>query len=871
MDFFFDSTNDYQPPSEFFVGKVCDGNVTGDPHFVGADKSRFDFSGQPGENFALISDAHIAVTAYFGGRVEKEWMGQKNKVMTWMRNIAILWGHHSVVFEARPGPDSEYGAGYLKAIYVDGEKTSLSFPGEKMYLFDGSVEMKWVDARKKVGDDLVDIYEITVAEIITLRLILRPEIKLMRTKDDGLVHFTIEVVSAQLSANVHGVLGQTYRPDFAGRLPPCTPPSVQTVQSSRSVQPEGREYLPDMDHAVFKHFSIIKRVEGKAQQYECKYCFNVFTNAAIRCAQHLSSWKGMKRREVTLCKEAPQDVRKKMRTKYEKLAAANEEKRRATSAAVAAVQAGSGKRHITDYFEGDAAAAKPDAHEGLALMFAACRIPEITINHPLFVNAMLLVNRAGPGYGPMGIKTSWKKTGVTIASDMMKDKCGRAQANVLLINDSGTVFKEAIDCSMKRKTGGYVAGILQPMVEEVGPENVVAFCMDGGSNYAVAVQELIAKWPHIQQVPCATHVMDLLQEAVGKMGWAKGVVDRTEEMISFVRSHHWTRAYLRTPELLRSTLNAMVLTDRWEEWAVGSRKEAAETFAVRVLDAAWWRTAEFFCKLMKLPYKAIRQTDADAKGMMGRLYDVMLQLSEDVNNLLNEDEQQLSSTDKVQICRIIKNCWDNKLDCAMHAAGRILNPANQEEDIFGSDAECTRDSKAFINQHVEFLIGHDGKGREEGLDYLLALGDGLRAFLDLKGSFGMPEALAQREKVKAGKYSMVKWWQWNGTDAPYLMSLAVRVLSQPVSASPCERGWGTWDAVHTARRNRLGSAKCQDLVFVAHNWNVVRNWHSRADVMPNLVPGIGDEPSIPEGYNGLDEMEVEEEEGEDDVLEDEYA
>ncbi|CAI5514792.1 unnamed protein product [Closterium sp. Naga37s-1] len=218
MDFFFDSTNDYQPPSEFFVGKVCDGNVTGDPHFVGADKSRFDFSGQPSENFALISDAHIAVNAYFGGRVEKEWMGQKNKVMTWMRNIAILWGHHSVVFEARPGADSEYGAGYLKAIYVDGEKTSLSFPGEKMYLFDGSVELKWVDARKKVGDDLVDIYEISVAEIITLRLILRPEIKLMRTKNDGLVHFTIEVVSAQLSANVHGVLGQTYRPDFAGRL-----------------------------------------------------------------------------------------------------------------------------------------------------------------------------------------------------------------------------------------------------------------------------------------------------------------------------------------------------------------------------------------------------------------------------------------------------------------------------------------------------------------------------------------------------------------------------------------------------------------------------------------------------------------------------
>ncbi|CAI5940208.1 unnamed protein product, partial [Closterium sp. NIES-65] len=444
------------------------------------------------------------------------------------------------------------------------------------------------------------------------------------------------------------------------------------------------------------------------------------------------------------------------------MAAAIEEKRRATSAAVAAVQAGGGKQRITNYLEGDAAAAKRDAHEGLALRFAACRIPENTINHPLFINAMLLVNRAGHGYIPpkrsfigraelvavrkgieqglMGIKTSWKKTVETIASDMMTDKCGRAQANVLLINDSGAVFKEAIDCIMERKTGGYIAGILQVVVEEVGPENVVAFVWIGGTNYAVAVQELIAKWPHIQQVHCATHVMDLLLEDVGKMGW--------------------------------------------KEWASGSRKETADAFAARVIDDAWWRTAEFFCKLMKLPYKAMRQTDADANGMMGRLYDVMLQLTEDVNNILDEDEQQLSGTDKEKIRSIIKNRWGNNLTCAMHVAGRILNPANQEEDIFGSDAECTQVFKALINQHVEFLIGHDGKGTDEGRNYLLALGDGLRAFLDLKGSFGMPEALAQREKVKAGKYSMVKWWQWNGTDAPHQMHFAVRVLSQPVSASP---------------------------------------------------------------------------------------
>ncbi|CAI5951636.1 unnamed protein product [Closterium sp. NIES-64] len=152
--------------------------------------------------------------------------------------------------------------------------------------------------------------------------------------------------------------------------------------------------------------------------------------------------------------------------------------------------------------------------------------------------------------------------------------------------------------------------------------------------------------------------------------------------------------------------------------AAGSRKEVAEKFAAQVLDTAWWKTAEFFTKLMQLPFKAMRMTDGEAKGMMGRIYDVMLQLTEDVEALVDANEEQLCISDKKQICRILKDRWDESLACAMHVAGRILNPVNQEEDIFGGDAECTRVFKAFLHQHAEFLVGHDGKGRDAACDYL---------------------------------------------------------------------------------------------------------------------------------------------------------
>ncbi|CAI5959759.1 unnamed protein product [Closterium sp. NIES-65] len=654
---------------------------------------------------------------------------------------------------------------------------------------------------------------------------------------------------------------------------PLTPSSVNTVGSSQTLLSEAREHLPDVDHAVFKHFRIIKRVEGKAQQYECKFCSNVYTGAAIRCAQHFTSWKGMKRREVVLCKDAPQDVRLAMRAKYEAKRAAAEEKRRAAAEAVAAVKANGVKRAcITDYLEGDAAARKREADEALALAWAALHIPERHIDHPLMVNALNLVKRAGVDYVPpkrkyiggagllscrngieqglVGIKASWKRTGVTVSSDMMTDRNGRPQANVLLVNDSGAVFTDCIDCNMERKTGGYVAGILRPVVEEVGPKNVVAFCMDGWSNYAVAVKQLLQEWPHIQDVPCATHVLDLLMEDVGKMGWAKPVVHKGGEISSFVRNHHWTRGYLRKPELvegkvlqalkpagtrfgtnyiaisrlcaMRGSLTNMVTSEGWKEWAVGDRKKSCDGFSALIHDAAWWKTAEFFVALLKLPFKVMRQTDGHAVGMMGRLYDLMLQLTEDVGGLLDADEEQLSDGDKDKIRRILRDRWDGSLACAMHVAGRILNPANQEEDIFGTDPECTKVFKAFLSQQAEFLASR-GDGGDDACDILLELGDGLRAFLDMKGSFGMPEAVAQRKLVKEGKYSMVKWWQWNGTDAPRVAGLAVRVLSQAV----------------------LGSAKCRDLVYVAHNWNVVRNWDTRVDALPHVVPEIGAEPLIP--------------------------
>jgi hypothetical protein len=157
------------------------------------------------------------MNAYFGGYYG-EYEGNAHKALNWIRKVGFLFGHHSMLFEARQGASWQYENGYMARIEVDGEEVVIAKPGDKAVLADGSVTIAWVAAREMSGDDEIDVYSVSIAGVAKLLLRLRPEIANFRTETDGTVHFDFEFVESQLSDNAHGVLGQTYRPDHANRL-----------------------------------------------------------------------------------------------------------------------------------------------------------------------------------------------------------------------------------------------------------------------------------------------------------------------------------------------------------------------------------------------------------------------------------------------------------------------------------------------------------------------------------------------------------------------------------------------------------------------------------------------------------------------------
>ena len=135
-----------------------------------------------------------------------------------MRSLALLFGHNVVTIEARAGPSAEYESGYLARLTLNGDDIAAPGVGDRLVLLDGQLEVVQTKGGEMDGSDLIDEFEVRVGEALLMRLLLRPEVEALRTEEDGLVHFEVDVVKAQLSRNAHGILGQTYRPDFAGRM-----------------------------------------------------------------------------------------------------------------------------------------------------------------------------------------------------------------------------------------------------------------------------------------------------------------------------------------------------------------------------------------------------------------------------------------------------------------------------------------------------------------------------------------------------------------------------------------------------------------------------------------------------------------------------
>jgi len=86
------------------------------------------------------------------------------------------------------------------------------------------------------------------------------------------------------------------------------------------------------------------------------------------------------------------------------------------------------------------------------------------------------------------------------------------------------------------------------------------------------------------------------------------------------------------------------------------------------------------------------------------------------------------------------------------------------------------------------------------------------------GFFGLAAARSQTHSSNP-----CDWWASYGCGVRELQQLAMKVLSQPASASSSEQNWSQYDYVHDKRRNRLKPNTASKLVFIYTSLRVCLN------------------------------------------------
>ncbi|XP_038711803.1 uncharacterized protein LOC120005997 [Tripterygium wilfordii] len=391
----------------------------------------------------------------------------------------------------------------------------------------------------------------------------------------------------------------------------------------------------------------------------------------------------------------------------------------------------------------------------------------------------------------------------------------------------GISFISSMEDSDASHTGTYIFDYVDKCIEDVGPKKVVQVVTDNASNNMAAASLMEKKRPNLFWTSCATHMVNLMLEAIGKLPRFKNAIDKARALTRFIYAHHSTLSMMRKmtkkrdivrPGVTRFATNYLCLQSlvekneqlrlmfASEEWARNSHSKSAKgkVAYATVVSISFWKSVNSYLLIFRPLVKVLQFVDSDRPSMpwlYGELQAVIREIKEDVSSGLEKNYKP--------IIDIIESKSKGRLDSSLHLVGYLLNPyhfAKNRVNI-GDDATIM---EAFL-YCVEKFFSDDLT--TEGIVY----DDELIRYKKLEGKFGRKQALFSYERKGANEFNPVGWWSNYGGSTSNSKKITIRILSLTTNSSGCERNWSTFEGVHTKKRNRLDSKRLNNLVYVQFN------------------------------------------------------
>ncbi|XP_026385177.1 uncharacterized protein LOC113280814 [Papaver somniferum] len=582
-------------------------------------------------------------------------------------------------------------------------------------------------------------------------------------------------------------------------------------------------------------------------RFKCKYCKRDFPGGVARVKSHLSGIKG---RDIAVCAQVPEEVQASA------VIAVGEAGVNVSGTKRAKSSSGSVGESIVSVCEEPrlqqtsipAMLSKKDKDAvdmKVALCFFLNNIAFNVIQTTGFIEMIKAVSEYGIGYSLPSystlrtklvvntkadveryvneVKESWSLTGCTIMSDIWTDMKKRSFINVIAYSPKGAVFLKSVERSGESNTGLFIREVLLPVIEEIGAENVVQIVTDNASNYGLACNLIMEEYPHIIKSKCAAHGVQLLFEDIyDSVDWVKDIFLKARKiydhfyrhiiLLDLMREHTKKdlRKYSKTRFashflMLQSILDVedglrnLVASVEYRNMLY-SKRAVADIVKELIQGTPFWEDGKELISAMEPLVKVLRLVDGDG-STSGYIYEATDRARKAIKKRCEEDPVKYMHIWELFEFRVKSNLLHE-----VHAAAMYLNPPFMFDGKISYTNEAVQAALSYIYDKLIDTTERTKFSQE----LLLYNGKHPKIFT----SISIDQISNCHPRV---------WWEANGGSVPILRKVAIRLLSQPCSASACERNWSSFDAAQTKKRNRLAPQMLEDLVYIRMNSLMLKN------------------------------------------------
>ncbi|XP_064944944.1 uncharacterized protein LOC135596754 [Musa acuminata AAA Group] len=194
---------------------ACDkpGAVCQDPRFIGGDGIMFYFHGRKDKDFCLVTDAGIHINGHFIGKNNR-----KGRDFTWVQSIGVLFGRHRLFVGARKV--SRWHA-FDDNIHIQLDGADVEIPSGEGAVWESrgaGLTIERVAAENDVVVEVTGLVEIRARVVPITAEESRVHGYDIAEDDDCFAHLELSFKLSSPSPSLHGILGQTYAPDYRSRV-----------------------------------------------------------------------------------------------------------------------------------------------------------------------------------------------------------------------------------------------------------------------------------------------------------------------------------------------------------------------------------------------------------------------------------------------------------------------------------------------------------------------------------------------------------------------------------------------------------------------------------------------------------------------------